>query len=613
LEAVKETVSEQNDNPALDEQTLQRLLEAAFVLQEHNRELQKLELNLELQSDVFRERDLAEQAAPQPQADSPARDGAPSAETSTSTATPAVNPKDDYTLTLAQIVETQRQIQVRHLEFENAMTLVAERATEITKAGGAAIGILAEEKVRYRATHGAMALPRGSEVALEKALCSASLRTGQVIRCADVNPEFLLDAEECHRRGIASLIAVPIYHDGAIAGALELYFASAQAFTEQDVHTGQLMAGLATEALARDEEITWKKSLASERAAMLEALEKLKPNLAALLGSVTPEASLPKGSVPRNTAPAAAVAGESFVCRKCGHELVGGEQFCGKCGSPRASDYAPPSLQSKLARTWNMQQAKKEGAPETPSNGSLPRVEIRSSSDHIEIEEALPLLEMLAATNLKPDHEVEDPAELQTSALEEFRFEEEGEERVEAKRASDVPPEKKQPETPAAQTALMRTDGDWSSALKAREFLEQLAASRSRGAFTNFWNARRGDIYLAVAVVLVAVVIRWGIWSNHSVGATGNPTSSAASRRKPAPDADLSLFDKMLISLGLAEAPETPENNGNPDTQVWVDLHTALYYCPGTDLYGKTPNGKFTSQRDAQLDQFEPAYRKACD
>jgi hypothetical protein len=83
--------------------------------------------------------------------------------------------------------------------------------------------------------------------------------------------------------------------------------------------------------------------------------------------------------------------------------------------------------------------------------------------------------------------------------------------------------------------------------------------------------------------------------------------------KQPAPDADLSAFDKLLISLGLAEPPEAPEYRGNPDTQVWVDLHTALYYCPGSDLYGKTPQGKITSQRDAQLDQFEPANRKACD
>ena len=73
------------------------------------------------------------------------------------------------------------------------------------------------------------------------------------------------------------------------------------------------------------------------------------------------------------------------------------------------------------------------------------------------------------------------------------------------------------------------------------------------------------------------------------------------------------MFDKFLIALGLAEPPETPEYKGNPDTQVWVDLNTAQYYCPGSDLYEKTAKGKLSSQRDAQLDQFEPAYRKACD
>jgi hypothetical protein len=132
-----------------------------------------------------------------------------------------------------------------------------------------------------------------------------------------------------------------------------------------------------------------------------------------------------------------------------------------------------------------------------------------------------------------------------------------------------------------------------------------------------FWNSRRGDFYLAVAVILIGVVMRWGIWSNNSVGATAGGSRSAipgaSHRRKPAPGVDLSMFEKLLVSLGLAEAPEQPEYKGNPDTQVWVDLHTALYYCPGSDLYGKTEKGKLTSQRNAQLDQFEPAYRKACD
>ncbi len=589
----KETVSEEKNNPVLDEQMLAKLLEAAYVLQEHNRGLQEMELGLELKRDQL---EAEQRSAPSPPKDAPP-DAAP-------------GPQADYTVTLAQIVETQHQIQVRHLELENTMLLVAERLTQIARASGAAIGILDGQKLRYRAVAGLLTLPAGTEVPMEKALCAPCLRTGQVFRCADVNPEFLLDTAECLRRGIQSLIAVPIFHDGRVAGGMELYYPTTQAFTEQDVHTGQLMAGLVTEALARGEEVTWKKSLATERAVMLDALEKLKPNLAALVD--TPA----KNSVARASSAASA---STFPCRKCGHQLVGEEQFCGNCGTPRSSDprssdYEPPSMQSKVASLWHMQEAMKKTSPGHPADGALTREELPPNRDRVHsaesladsIEEQAP--ELFAAPQLPGDHPAESTQFPRTLVNQDF---------------VDSP-------LPDPETALKAIPGDsvkalettalakpehpaaWSSAASARHFLEQLALAQRPGALARFWNSRRGDIYLAIAVILVAGVIRWGIWSNHSVSATGNP-AAAASHRRPDPTADLSLFDRMLISLGLAEAPPAPEYRGNPDTQVWVDLHTALYYCPGTDLYGKTPKGKFTSQRDAQLDQFEPAYRKACD
>ena len=95
------------------------------------------------------------------------------------------------------------------------------------------------------------------------------------------------------------------------------------------------------------------------------------------------------------------------------------------------------------------------------------------------------------------------------------------------------------------------------------------------------------------------------------MNATRKPPT-AISVHKPAAR-ELPLFDRVLIHFGLAEAPPAPEDKGNPSTAVWVDLQTGLYYCPNADPYGKTPKGKYTSQRDAQLDQFAPAYRKVCD
>ena len=114
------------------------------------------------------------------------------------------------------------------------------------------------------------------------------------------------------------------------------------------------------------------------------------------------------------------------------------------------------------------------------------------------------------------------------------------------------------------------------------------------------------------AIIGTLLVLRLALWNNRPVSAKSAPPAAASSVRKPtAPE--LPLFDRVLIHLGLADPPPVPENKGNPSTNVWVDVETGLYYCPNTDLYGKTPKGKYSSQREAQLDQFAPAYRKACD
>jgi hypothetical protein len=116
------------------------------------------------------------------------------------------------------------------------------------------------------------------------------------------------------------------------------------------------------------------------------------------------------------------------------------------------------------------------------------------------------------------------------------------------------------------------------------------------------WRVNRANFYLAGAALLLIVVLTgWGMSPVQNSGSTVNSVGP-----------QLTLFERMLVALGIAEAPAQPVYLGNPDTPVWVDMHTALYYCPGSNLYGKTEGGKIATQRSAQLDQFEPAHRKAC-
>jgi len=573
-------VTDQKDKPVLNEQTFEKLLQAGYVIQEHSRKMQELEARMESHSQRLREQEAADQPAlpkNKPESEEPSR----------------VNP--DYTLTLAEIVEVQRQIQARHLDLDKTLVVIAEKVARIANATGAAVGILEGKIVRYRAGAGAPALPVGSEVPLSVAVCAASVRTGQVIRSEDVNTEVLFDPEPCRQRGILSLLAVPIYHDGDIVGALELYFDRVRGYVEPDIHTCQLMAGLVTEAIGRDAESKMKRSMAAERSTMLAAIEKLQPNLAALAQDQFAATAKASEQVSNEIA-------ANSPCWKCGNKIVAEEQFCGKCGAPRDESYDASNLQSKVASAWHMQHVGQENNAAAPKNGSShPR------------ETALPF----AAVPPRKDSDGENHdgrssprAPIPMPDLEES-------ERVSS--GPSLAARAVQDDVDVSPTALTKARGKdvvWSSAAKARDFLESVSGTRTPSAIARFWNSRRGDFYLAVAVILVVVVIRWGIWSNHPVGATSQQTSvpGNTNRRKgPAPDADLSTFDKLLIGLGLAEAPTPPEYKGNPDTQVWIDLQTALYYCPGSDLYSKTTKGRLSTQRDAQLDQFEPANRRPCD
>jgi putative methionine-R-sulfoxide reductase with GAF domain len=591
-------VTDQDNKPVLDEQTFEKLLRAGYVIQEHGRKMRELEARMESHSERLREQESANQA--------PLPIRKPASEETSRT-------DGDYTLTLAEIVEAQHQIQVRHLDLDKAMAVIAEKVARIAGATGAGIGILDEKIVRYRGGAGTPALPVGSEVPLATAVCAASVRTGHVIRSEDVNTEVLFDPEPCRERGILSLVAVPIYHDGDIVGGLELYFDRIRGYAEQDIHTCQLMAGLVTEAIGRDADSKVKKSMAAERSTMLAAIEKLKPNLAALAEDQSAAAA-------KTNVRAGAAAAAKSPCWKCGNPLLAEEQFCGTCGAPRNSASEPSSMQSKLASAWHMQQSQ-QNLIATPPNGASHLGEMTRPVAHQE-NDAEVKKDRTADVLLEPysrDLEELDPLSSMSFAASA------DEDAMAAALSSKSALGDNEDNVEAAATALVKPrkeDVVWSSAAKAREFLESLSGKRTPSgkhtpsALVRFWNSRRGDFYLAVAVILVVAVIRWGIWSNPAVGATSHGTAVSGStdaHKQPAPDADVSTFDKLLISLGLAEAPQPPEYKGNPDTQVWIDLQTALYYCPGSDLYGKTPKGRLASQRDAQLDQFEPSNRKPCD
>ena len=108
-------------------------------------------------------------------------------------------------------------------------------------------------------------------------------------------------------------------------------------------------------------------------------------------------------------------------------------------------------------------------------------------------------------------------------------------------------------------------------------------------------SSHRADIYLGAAVLVALLALLW---------------PAAGSPQRPA----LRPWQRALVTLGIAEAPAPVVHlQGDPGIQVWVDPHTALYYCPGEEQFGKTADGRVSTQRDAQMDRFEPAGRSVCE
>jgi uncharacterized Zn finger protein (UPF0148 family) len=104
----------------------------------------------------------------------------------------------------------------------------------------------------------------------------------------------------------------------------------------------------------------------------------------------------------------------------------------------------------------------------------------------------------------------------------------------------------------------------------------------------------KADLYLGIAILIAALAIIW-------------PAPSLPQRPHLEP------WQRILVKIGIAEAPPASVHyRGDPNVQVWVDPHTALYYCPGEERYGKSVDGRYAAQREAQLEQFEPAGRTVC-
>src|SRR5208282_49669 len=203
----------EREKPALDEATFQQLLEAAHVLQEQKA--------FEVVS----------------------------------------RPRPDAAEALAEIVKTQEFLRSQPIDLQVAAKVVVERLQKITHATGVAVAVVRENRLEYCAATGDAASLTGTSRLMDSSL--------------SVDGPLSTEFSQGHPDKLS--IALPLQHEGDLSGLLEVRFADTDSIPAPEMRSCQLMAGLMTEAIARVADKEWRQTLAAERAAMLEALERIKP------------------------------------------------------------------------------------------------------------------------------------------------------------------------------------------------------------------------------------------------------------------------------------------------------------------------------------------------
>ncbi len=79
----------------------------------------------------------------------------------------------------------------------------------------------------------------------------------------------------------------------------------------------------------------------------------------------------------------------------------------------------------------------------------------------------------------------------------------------------------------------------------------------------------------------------------------------------------LGMFLSYQLAFALSERHQQAHThrqlqNGNPRVKVWAEMRTGLYHCPGDASWGKTSQGKYMTQSDAERDAFQPARHQPC-
>jgi diguanylate cyclase (GGDEF)-like protein len=126
------------------------------------------------------------------------------------------------------------------------MQYVVEQTLPLIEADGAAIELAEDGDMVYRAASGIAKDQLGLRLKIEASLSGLSVKTGEILSCADSETDPRVDRLACRKMGLRSMIVMPLKYREMTVGVLKAMSAHPDKFKQHDV----TLVGMLSEVVA---------------------------------------------------------------------------------------------------------------------------------------------------------------------------------------------------------------------------------------------------------------------------------------------------------------------------------------------------------------------------
>lgn len=166
---------------------------------------------------------------------------------------------------LNQIILTQAYLAQAQLDLNAFMNLVVSRMLQLSPATGATVELVEGDEMVYRAGSGSVKPFLGLRLKRENSISGLCVKQKEVMNSPDTRCDPRVDYAACQKVGATSMVVAPLFHQGEAIGVLKMLSREPFAFSQDDVQTLQMMAGLIGAAIGHQLSFETNQRLLAER------------------------------------------------------------------------------------------------------------------------------------------------------------------------------------------------------------------------------------------------------------------------------------------------------------------------------------------------------------